>query len=296
MYRGAHARPQPPIARHIAIPEPGDVGQMIVRGATNFARRHKVISGSYILGILVILLVGSGTKLTYDQRREYNSIMNTIDLHAESNAYFDFYKAREAYRDSKGWFWRCDSTCQRQQRLMEKAQYNLDKILKEGEARQSDAKAVAGLFSEIGVGEVQDSFWSYFNNGKQFAKRQSMWDALFMGFRSMSRDEPFIEYALKMLINVLVNFSLGLLMALLFFVVGLWSIVRSYQPSPIVAVLFFIGAACAAFAFVTTYLLAIYGAAAGSVYGVLKVAESNTRAQIGGRQQRQYMNNRPHYE
>jgi hypothetical protein len=250
----------------------------------------------YIIGILAILLLGSGTKLNYDQRREYNTIMNTIDLQAEYDASQDFWMTDRAYRASKGWF-TCDGLCQRNKQRMEGSKYKLDQIRKEGEARMSDAKNVAGLFSEIGVGEVQDSFWSYFAQGKQFAKRQSMWDAMFMGFRSMRRDEKFLEYALNLLMQVLVNFSLGLVMALVMFVIGLWSIVRSYQPNPLVAVMFFIATACAAFSFVVTYLLAIYGAAAGSVYGVLKVAESNAGggARLQGRQQQQqFMGNRPH--
>merc|ERR1711865_282581 len=124
-----------------------------------------------------------------------------------------------------------------------------------------------------------------------------MWDAMFMGLRTMTRgrDESMIEYGFKMLMQVLLNFSLGLMMAFVMFVIGLWSIVKSYQPNPVIAVLFFV---CAAFSFVTTYLLAMYGAAAGSVYGVLKIAEGNLRLQQPGggqqQQQRQYMNDRPH--
>jgi len=285
---------RPPQGGQVILPGPGDVGQIIVRGASTFARRHKVITGGYILGILVILLIGSGTKLNYDQLREYNKIMSTIDLQAEYNASSDFWRAEQAYRASKGWF-SCDTYCQRNKRKMEDARYRLDEIRKEGNARMSDAKSVAGLFSEVGVGEVQDSFWSYFSSGKQFAKRQSMWDAMFMGFRSMGRDENMIEYGLKVLMQVLLNFSAGLVMALCMFVIGLWSIVRSYQPNPIVAVLFFVSAACAAFSFVATYLIAMYGAAAGGVYGVLKVAESNLRLQQG-QQPRQMHNNRPHYD
>lgn len=294
-------RPQPPPQNRppgaqIVLPEPGDLGQMIVRGATTFARRHKVITGSYIMGLLVIILIGGGAKLSYEQRREYNSIMNTIDLQAEFDASQNYYMADQAYRASKGWF-SCDGLCQRNKRRMEDAKSRLDLIRKEGHARMSDAKSVAGLFSEIGVGEVQDSFWSYFNSGKQFAKRQSMWDALFMGIRSMGRDESMIEYGLRVLMNVLLNFSMGLVMALIMFVIGLWSIVTSYQPNPVVAVAFFIMAACAAFAFVASYLLAIYGAAAGGVYGVLKVAESNARAaRINNGRQQPYMQNRPHYQ
>ena len=64
----------------VRLPEPGELGQIVVRRVTTFARRHKVISGSYILGILAIILIGSGTKLSYEQRRGYNEIMNTIDL------------------------------------------------------------------------------------------------------------------------------------------------------------------------------------------------------------------------
>jgi hypothetical protein len=222
--------------------------------------------------------------------------MNTIDLQAEFDASQEFWMEDRAYRTSKGWF-TCDGLCQRKKRRMEDAKYKLDQIRMEGQARMSDAKSIAGIFSEVGVGEAQDSFWSHFASGKEFAKRQSMWDALFIGFRSMRRDEKFFEYALNVLMKVLVNFSLGLVMALFFFVIGLWSIVRSYQPNPLMAVVFFIAAACAAFSFVATYLLAIYGAAAGGVYGLLKVAETNARAaRLQGGQQRQYMNNRPHYD
>jgi len=279
----------------IVLPEPGDIGQMILRGSSAFARRHKVVTGGYFLGILVIILVWSGAKLNYDQR-EYNKIIRTINFQAEYDASDDYWRAEQAYRATKGWF-SCDSLCQRNKQRMENAKYRLDKVREEGNSRISDAKSVAGLFSEVGVGEVQDSFSSYFSSGKQFAKRQSMWDAMFAGFRAMRRDESMIEYGLNILMQVLVNFSVGLVMAFIFFVIGLWSIVRSYQPNPIVAVFFFISAMCAAFSFVATYLLAMYGAAAGGVYGVLKVAEGNLRLQQGrpGRQPA-HMYNHPHYD
>ena len=144
--------------RQIALPEPGDLGQMVLSGAKNFARRHKVVSGSYVLGIIVLLLVGSGTKLNYDQRREYNNIMQSIDVQAEYDATSDFWMADQAYRATKGWF-SCDGLCRRNKQKMENARYRLDQIRAQGNLRMSDAKSVAGLFSEVGVGEVKDSFW-----------------------------------------------------------------------------------------------------------------------------------------
>ena len=106
----------------------------------------------------------------------------------------------------------------------------------------------------------------------------------------------------KVLLQVLINFSIGLLMALVTFVLGLWSIVKSYQPNPLTALIFFVGASCAAFAFVSTYLLFMYGAAAGTVYRVAKVAESQLRLdqQHGGRNNNNFTakavpRQRPHY-
>ena len=268
------------------LPEPGDVGQLLVRGATTFAKRHKFITGGYVLGLLVILFIGSGTRLSLQQRQHYNHIMDTIDLQAEYDATDRYWMARNAYHTTKGWF-SCDGLCQRNKRRMEDAERVLNDIRKEGEARMSDAKKIAGLTSEVGVGEMKDSFYQYLSAGKQFAKRQSMWDAMFMMFRSIGarhRDESTAEWLVRFAMNVLLNFSIGLVMAFVMFVIGLWSIIRSYQPNPIMAVVVFVAAACAAFSFVATYLLAIYGSAAGLVYGVAKLAENQARLQNGNQQ------------
>ena len=210
----------------MVLPDAANVGAIIVSSARTFARRHKIITGGYLFGILVLLFAGSGTKLTLEQAKQYNSIMNTINLEAEYNASHDYYQAQQAYHASKGWF-SCDSLCQRNKERMNARYAVLQEIRQEGNARMSDAKSVAGLFSQVGVGEVKDSFWQYFAQGKQFAKRQSMWDAMFMGIRHMGRDESMLEYALRVLMQILVNFSMGLLMALVIFIIGLWSIIRS---------------------------------------------------------------------
>ena len=281
-----------------------DIGTLALSTAKSFARRHKFITTSYLYGIvslLVLLLLGSGTKLSIEQQRQYNAIMNTIDLQAEYAAASRYHSAYSNYYASKGWF-SCDAHCQHYKSLMDRRKLEWDEIKAEGNARMSDAKSVAGLFSEVGVNEVQDSFWEYFHSGKQFAKRQSMWDAMFMGMRSMGRDESMMEYILKMLMQVLINFSMGLVMALVIFVFGLWSIISSYQPNPLVGVIFFVTAACAGFAFVSTYLMVLYGAAAGGVYGMVKLAENNARIEGGRGYQRQRIqrpawegNRRPHY-
>ena len=98
--------------------------------------------------------------------------------------------------------------------------------------------------------------------------------------------------------QVLMNFTMGLLMALLFFWTTLWGIVRSYEPNPLVAATLFVCAAAAAFSVVLSYILAIYGAAAGGVYGLLKVAETSQRARLAQDRQRERVGyqQRPHYD
>ena len=282
----------------VRLPEPADVGQLVIRSAGAFAKRHKFITGGYLLGLLALIFVGSGTRLTWQQQQQYNRIMDTIDIQAEYDATERYWRARNAYQSTKGWF-SCDGLCQRNKRRMEDTERDLQAIRQEGNARMSDAKAVAGLTSEVGVGEMKDSFWQYFTAGKQFAKRQSMWDIMFMAFRSVGqrgRDESTAEWIIKILMNVLINFSIGMIMTFVMFVLGLWSIIRSYQPNPIMAVVVFICASCAAFSFVATYLLAIYGAAAGGLYGMAKLAENQARIQNGGAQQQQRMQYRAHYD
>lgn len=284
-----------------------DISSLAVSTVKNFAKRHKVISVSYLYGLttlLLLALLGSGTKLSLDQQRQYNRIMSSVNLEAEYAAASAYHVAYNNYYHAKGWI-SCDAHCQRYKKTMERRQYEWDAIKAEGNARMSDAKSVAGLWSEVGVGEVTDSFWEYFASGKRFAKRQSMWDAMFMGFRSMGRDESMVEYMLKMLMQVLINFSMGLIMALVIFIFGLWGIIKTYQPNPLTGLLFFVTAGCAAFAFVSTYIFALFGAAAGGVYGMVKVAEANggriemgrdgrrRHIRAGGRADPTY---RPHYQ
>ena len=290
-------QPQQPPQQAIVLPEPGDVGALIVRGAGNFARRYKVVTGSYLLGICILLFFSAGIPLSREQRREYNQIMDSIDLQAEFEASQQYWGARQAYSATKGWF-SCDALCKRNKQRMEQAEKRLNAIRNEGNARMADAKRVAGVFSEIAVEETKETFWQYYHGAKQFAKRQSMWDLMFMGIRSMhrGRDESWIEFGLKVLLNLLINLSMGLIMALVFFVCNAFAIARSYSTNPITAVIFFVAASCAAFSFVASYLMAVFGAAAGSVYGLLKFAETSQRARIADQRRREGINYRPHYD
>jgi hypothetical protein len=282
------------------LPEVNEVGSIVLTGVRAFAKRYKYVTAWYLLGLIVLCILaitgGKGRSLTAQEQREYNYIMNTIDLQAEYDAVDAYWEASNRYHATKGWF-TCDGLCQRHKKSMKIAEQKLNAIRAEGNARMSDAKAVAGLFSDVAFTEMTESFWQYLNAGKRFAKRQTSWDVMWMMMRGITRgrDESWMEYAFKILLHILINFSMGLMSALVFFVFGLWNILRSYQPNPIVAIIVFIGAASAATSFVLTYILGMWGAAATGIYGVAKLAENSVRAQIAEDQRRQRLQ-RPHHE
>jgi len=169
----------------------------------------------------------------------------------------------------------------------------------ENQATERQAKAKVGVFSTFAVQEVRDLFWSTFAKGQGFAKRSSWWDMIFMGLQ-WGRDEEIWAVILRWIFQLLLNFTIGLFGALVAFLWYLWDIISSYEPNPLTGMLMFFLAAVTAMSMCATYLLALYGSVAGTVYTVAKVAADNARLQDGNGQPRrprhiQYQRRRPQY-
>ena len=45
----------------------------------------------------------------------------------------------------------------------------------------ADAKSSVGIFSSFGIEETRGMFWNRFSDGREFAQRQTKYDALFQG-------------------------------------------------------------------------------------------------------------------
>ena len=152
------------------LPSTSTVLSTLSTSTIKFAKRHPITVSYYLLGVLVALLAG-GTALTGAQVKDYNRLMSTVDTSLEHEVSADYGRAYGAYYQSKGWF-TCDRICKDNERRMKEKKLIMEEVRREGNQRVSDAKAVAGVFSEVGVGEARDSFWEYFQRGTKFAKRQ----------------------------------------------------------------------------------------------------------------------------
>ena len=93
---------------------------------------------------------------------------------------------------------------------------------------------------------------------------------------------------LRWLVQLLFNFTLGLVGALVVFLWKLWGLVNSYQPDPLSALVFSLCAALAATAMVATYLFAMYFCAASGVAAVGAAAAAQARIEGQRRQDPRY--------
>eukprot|EP00516_Mucochytrium_quahogii_P003425 CAMPEP_0203757070 /NCGR_PEP_ID=MMETSP0098-20131031/10221_1 /ASSEMBLY_ACC=CAM_ASM_000208 /TAXON_ID=96639 /ORGANISM=" , Strain NY0313808BC1" /LENGTH=215 /DNA_ID=CAMNT_0050649183 /DNA_START=101 /DNA_END=745 /DNA_ORIENTATION=- len=197
-----------------------DVSTALIRHGVAFAKRHYVMTSAYIVGVVIMLFAG-GFAVSMEQEQKYERILSQIDLKRMHRAQVAAQNAEYNYRESKGWF-SCDNHCMANYEEYQLNLARLAEVEKEFAEIQSEAKSVVGVFSEYGVQEVRDLFWSQFAGGKDFAKRSSWWDLIFMSIGSMGRDESLMEFALRFLMNMLMNFTIGLVGALIGFYWFVW--------------------------------------------------------------------------
>ncbi|CAN0449347.1 unnamed protein product, partial [Laminaria digitata] len=112
------------------------------------------------------------------------------------------------------------------------------------------------------------------SGGKQFAKRATMWDALFVGVGTLRRDEGIASVIAKIAFRFVVNLTMGLFMAVIQFLFSVWQIIWSYNPDPLSTMAFFAMASLGAVSLLATWLLGMAAVGVGGVYAVAKMAET----------------------
>ena len=248
----------------------------VVNVGARFVKRNPVPSAAYAIGLLLCIFF-TGFSMSELQKKQFYDDVSVVD-------YVELDKAHEAamiwnhrYYQSKGFFFTCNEACQQNKREYEYADRVYQTLKEEEEQIVSNAKSKIGIFSELGVQETREAFWERYYQGKGFAQRQTKFDAAFFGFRAMMRDESLLEYVVTILFRVLLNFTLGVVATVVSFAWSSIGVIRSFQTSPIVGILFFAGALLAALAFATTWLFIIFGGVAAATIATVKLAATNVR-------------------
>lgn len=237
---------------------------LIIMG-TRIVKRNPIKTSFYLVGVLICLFF-SGFKVNETQRQEYAREIAKFDHSELNNVEWELDKSYNLYYRSKGWFFLCDAACQENYRVYQGWQREYDLLKRKESSVEAAAKSKLGLFSEYGVSETRDLFWRRFAQGKMFAKRQSMFDMVFYGVGAMARDESFIKYVVRLVASVLMNLTIGVFLAVVTFILSLWSVISSYQPSFLAGFTYFSLAALAAISYGLTWVIGMYCVAAGTAY------------------------------
>lgn len=228
----------------------------LFKGGVNFAKRHYLATTLYVLGLIVFNLA-TGFAVNEVQRREYTAIISTIDIGELEKAKKRARLSYEDYYDSKGWFFSCDAKCTRNHQIYEADVRRVEEIEASHYAVVSKARSGVGVLSEYAVSDARDLFSEAFHRGKEFAKRQSIFDALFLGLSAARRDESLLSVLLNWLLQAALNFTIGMLSALVSFGFHVGSLIISYNGSgnALSAIGFFFLAFTAACAYVASFIV-----------------------------------------
>lgn len=272
--------------------EPGEAAStavaVLARRTVGVARDHPKITGTWAVG-LVLVALATGFTVTQEAAARYERGMQHADLSEPIGKAASKLARLQQQQYAASGFFSCDERCQRYKAAGEEARSELEALRRQEAAGMSEVKKGVGVLSEYAVAETRDTFWNAFAGGKSFAKRQSMWDLIFTGLNATRRrDENMAGVVLKWLIQLLFNFTLGLVGALVVFWWKLWSIVQTYQPDPATGLLFACCAALAATSMVATYLFAMYFCAASGVAAVAAAASAQARIEQEKRKDPRY--------
>lgn len=184
----------------------------------------------WAFGLYALFLAQAPFVPSLEQEDRYNDLMSRAIFSEEGQLAQRQYVMAQRSLDEVhvfGWRWRSpyDRLVPERQRVVEQARSRFMHAVSERDALVSEAKASVGIWSRYGVDEVRGSFWDSYQWGKDFAKRMSFWDILLgVGGR---RDEEAYVTLLRYVGQIMMNFTVGLVSALISF--G-FSLARSTPP------------------------------------------------------------------
>eukprot|EP00752_Nemacystus_decipiens_P008364 g7476.t1 len=258
----------------IAVGSADEIGRIVIKSGQRFVKRHPAISLAWVLGLLVSILA-SGYTPSQEAVQKYEVKMASLNDEVLAEAEGEMLYWDQVYRRSKGMFWTCDATCKVNREEYERRRRIFNDLHNDYLKGVAEAKSELGVFSEDGVGETRDLFWRKVSGGKQYAKRATMWDAVFVGIGTMSRrDEGLAAIIARIAFKFVVNLTIGLFMAVIQFLFSVWTVIWSYQPHPVSTLAFAAMASLAAVSLLATWLLGLAAVGVTGVYAVAKLAET----------------------
>jgi hypothetical protein len=271
-----------------------DVFRHLPRPGPKFA----LALGWWALGLYALHFAAAPYQPSVLEEQRYNDKMSRAVFSVEARqAERNLMAAQRALDEVHVWGWRWREPYSR---LVPERQARLDHALAdfrlvsaERNALISEAKSSVGIWSPQGISEVRATFWGDYEWGKDFAKRMSFWDVVF-GLGRSNRDEELVVVLLRWLGQIMMNFTVGFLSALVAFTFSLLKLLWLYKTGLLSGALFFAVAMTGASAMVALVVGGMYTTAVGGVYLVARSAQQ-ARLEGGQAGRLRYVRNR-HYD
>lgn len=259
-----------------------DIGAIVVKTSTNFVKNRPIFSATWVLG-LIVAAFASGFNVSEERKEIYSITLSQaqeVDRKDLTKALNNLQKAEDLYYQNKGWFWSCDARCQKFKDKADMARAEVERVQAHRDAIMKEARQEVGIWSVYGVQDVRNAFWGAWKSGKDWAARYTMYDAFFMMMGS-SREESAVAMIMKLVMQYIVNLTMGLIGAFFFFVYSVYGLICSYGEPTLSGVAFFLLVLVSGIATVGTYLIAIYGTVAGGGVFLVKQAAKQAAMQDG---------------
>ncbi|CAE7941693.1 CFDP1, partial [Symbiodinium sp. KB8] len=145
-------------------------------------------------------------------------------------------------------------------RKVQMAQAEVARVQKHRDRVLSEGRQEVGIWSSFGVQDVRRSFWNAWQSGKDFAAQCTFYNVL---FAVGARDESLYIMIFRLVMQYVVNLTLGLIGAFCYFLYNMYLLIVSYGSSVLSGVAFFLLATVAGLSMLTTYLGGMYAVVAG---------------------------------
>lgn len=256
-----------------------DVSAMALDMAQTTVQQHPVVVSLWVFGLLLVAFAGGlpvddTAKEAYSVMRQQAEVIDSRELGAQ--ALVELEQAEQAYYFSKGWFGACDDACIKAKDRYAMAAQQAERVQQHRDRVLSEARQEVGIWSAFGVQDVRNAFWAAWKSGKDFAARCTMYNAFFMA--GGGRQESLYAMIFKLIIQYVVNLTMGLIGAFVYFMYNLYCLIISYGSSVLSGLAFFLLAIMAGLSMLATYLGAMYGAVVGG--GVLLLQQAAKQAAL----------------
>jgi len=258
-----------------------DILGIATKTATAVVKNRPISVSLWVVGLLVAAFANG---FAVDEVREeaYTIALghaDEVDRKELSKALRHLQQAEERHYNLKGWFWQCDARCQQAADKVEMARAEAIRVQAKRDSLMTEARREVGIWSVFGVRDVRASFWAAWKSGKEFAARWTMMDAMFMMLPG-GREESMIQVILKIVMQYIINLTMGLIGAFFYFIYNVYVLITSYGEPALSGIAFFLLVLVAGVATVGSYLIAIYGTVAGG--GLYLVKQAAKQAAVEG--------------